>query len=586
MKINGRKNMKIFIITVLAAFIIVAAAGSVYGKEWIVNYEGDSDPKESVTNQSNITLRQAVENSSDGDTIILNVSEISLNRGEIEIKKDITIKSNTGKTIIKRNTSSITPEMRLLKVRDSDVTLDSIKFQGATVYDKPGGALSFENASGEVKNCEFTRNRSPLGPAVYILNSEVEIKNCYIGWNFIEGDRMDINAGALYSENSEIEIENSVFERNTAKTAPSAYIKSGDADFENCYFSEIIGTADRAGSVFVDEKAEVEFKKSTFEKNNAVRGGAVYTIGNCSFSNCYFRENKAIAGKDETPFGGAICCEKNCKIEIKESVFEKNEARLEKDYAFGAGNGGAVFCDKGCFVNIKDSSFGENYARYGGAVYVSGKALLEKSVYYKNRAKETGGAIAIYPDGNLYMEETVIIDNKAEGRSGAENGGGGIFVGDGTKAELKECVIINNEDKSNLDVYTKNGYVKSHGKNHINNTRGANFSQIDDKISTGENASEIIVIRNDSYLTSTGIVAGTTDKNSVVQKIVRRIKLPKPEPEPTTDIEKNVVNETETGDKKDEDDNKSSGTKLPGYSALAGITGSLVAVYLIKRRKS
>lgn len=578
-----------FVMLIFSIFALLFLTPGICGaKEWFVRSENDISPQTPISDEGLLTLRQAVENAAHGDTIVLSNPSVVVSKGEIIIRKNLTIRSSGAHSVIHRNSVSFLPSIGLLRVQDSHVVFDSIHFKNARVSENSGGAVFLENSSAIFKNCRFLENKAPEGAALYIKNSDVTVENSYIALNKVESDSSDISGGSVFSENSTVTLNNVLFEGNTAEFGPSAFIKSGTVFFKNCRFYEKDSSSKNGGSVYIQKGGSGIFENCTFSENTAVFGGSVYSAGNMSFSLCYFTGNKALSDK-QTPFGGALYVSETGSCDIKDSVFEKNQASLINDFGFGIGSGGAIYCSPSSSASVRNTSFYENYARYGGAIYTNGAVTAVNGTFYQNHAKETGGAVAVYSKGSVILEDSILLSNIADGKGGGQNGGGGLFVA--SVVDLKNNIIMQNKDKSNLDVFCENGKVVSRGNNSIQKTLGFPFPQVETDAS-GDHLllSDLIVSNNTSYLIPTGRYAGASQRSTPILRTIRKMReppappisltpspLPSESPTPSSDPDTSspeIPNEIGKIIK-----------TIPGFTFYSGLMSSLVLFALIEMRK-
>lgn len=113
------------------------------------------------------------------------------------------------------------------------------------VFDKQDGtgysAISFLDSNAELKNNLITNNKSKIGGAIGLRNSELTIYN-----NIFTNNTSLLQGGTIHSVNSNLKIINSVFYKN---------------------HSSLEGAA-----VYVDAPVRTEFQNNIFYKNNSQNG--------------------------------------------------------------------------------------------------------------------------------------------------------------------------------------------------------------------------------------------------------------------------------------------------------------------------
>jgi predicted outer membrane repeat protein len=223
--------------------------------------------------------------------------------------------------------------------------LHDITLQNGATGDKLGGGIyAVVDASVTIHNTRFISNtaRGGGGGAIYFSPS---------------GD----NQGSL-------SIYDSTFDQNTADSGGAIY-SATNANVEIHNTSFISNTGLIGGAIDI-ESGLLSIRDSTFDKNSANSGGAVYATDggvNVEIYGCVFKGNIArsvVVGEG----GGAIYVYNIANaVQIYASEFKANIA----------GSGGAIYiADAGAIVEIGNTSFIANEAYRsadGGAIYDSGK---------------------------------------------------------------------------------------------------------------------------------------------------------------------------------------------------------------------
>ena len=176
----------------------------------------------------------------------------------------------------------------------------------------------------------------------------------------------------------------------------------------------------------------LNIKNCTIKENIADYGGAIYSIaGTVNIEDSIFYHNVA---KD---YGGAIACEYNYGLNIKNTTFE---------HCYTKRNAGGAIYIRQAETNISNSTFRYNNATFGGAICDLETSLeITDSTFYNNVATYDGGAIY-----KMYGNITINLSNFNENY--AKNGGG-LLIDNST------LILNNNEIKNNFadegrDVYS------------------------------------------------------------------------------------------------------------------------------------
>lgn len=239
---------------------------------------------------------------------------------------------------------------------------------------------AIRNYNGELKVIDsyFTNNKTAI-----VNKSTLTLKNALFKDNY------GLNGGAVYNYNEDaiIEIFNSKFIHNNAKSGGALYNQSGLIRINNCNFIE---NHSKKGAAITNIEGTITINDTTFHKNNA--------------------DN----------YGGAIYSQQE-KINIKKCNFIENSAELSE-----IGYGGAIYAaDIYGFdfesIIISNSSFKNNNAIMGGAIYNRTKLILNDVIFENNSAYESGGAI-------LNEYKTFISDSDfSKNKSLSDKGHGGAI---------------------------------------------------------------------------------------------------------------------------------------------------------------
>ncbi len=177
-----------------------------------------------------------------------------------------------------------------------------------------------------------------------------------------------------------------------------------------------------SGGAIYSEYSAVNLEDSWIENNTAHRGGGVFSVyGSIRVLYSVFRTNNTVSTSSVST-GGAIDANggADSSLFIKGSYFINNE---------NDGYGGAVFINDGVSASVYDTTFSDNSAYWaGGAIRVQGASAslrLTNSYLIKNSSNIYGGG--------LYSEiATVNIGNTTFLNNSAQNSGGAIFAYSGT----------------------------------------------------------------------------------------------------------------------------------------------------------
>lgn len=239
-----------------------------------------------------------------------------------------------------------------------------------------GGALTY-HASGIIEDCVFINNSAKLyGGALSTGYMDMDMDLKVINCNFEQNNAP--YGGAVQLKGKNIEIQNSVFNKNTA--------------------------AVNGGAINIVAKT-VAIGDTEFNKNTAhVNGGAIYINGNKTvIEDSLFMANEAIPDvkKLDDGLGGAIYINSSSAT-INKNIFNNNVAR----------NGSAIYYDKsGLNCIISDNAMAENQA------WVYALPIYAKSIYYGEDCEVSatlfgGNNIAKYND--LFVSNAIYNNAKQD----------------------------------------------------------------------------------------------------------------------------------------------------------------------------
>lgn len=239
-----------------------------------------------------------------------------------------------------------------------------------------GGALTY-HASGIIEDCVFINNSAKLyGGALSTGYMDMDMDLKVINCNFEQNNAP--YGGAVQLKGKNIEIQNSVFNKNTATV--------------------------NGGAINIVAKT-VAIGGTEFNKNTAhVNGGAIYINGNKTvIEDSSFMANEAIPDvkKLDDGLGGAIYINSSSAT-INKNIFNNNVAR----------NGSAIYYDKsGLNCIISDNAMAENQA------WVYALLIYAKSIYYGEDCEVSatlfgGNNIAKYND--LFVSNAIYNNAKQD----------------------------------------------------------------------------------------------------------------------------------------------------------------------------
>lgn len=224
-----------------------------------------------------------------------------------------------------------------------------------------------------------------------------------------------------------------------------AYVKSSDGNnsalnllnsaptIQNCLIarngSQLVGAGLRAGG-----SGSATFKKCILAGNIAKTGGAGYVIpgpnGPVVFEGCEFSQNEARrigTNDDPSASGGAVFINGTVgRVDFNRCVFTGNQAWCQGGAIHARGGGMYVRIDSCRFYSNAITTNGgvPDWRGCGGAASLDTDSSVSNSVFWDNRSRQIGGAIAVI--------------------SGAANPANDWWYGPVRRCTITNCTIVNN----------------------------------------------------------------------------------------------------------------------------------------------
>lgn len=433
--------------------------------------------------------------------VILSVNAINANEHSNETlelhesSSEISVHESPYEDYLTQNESSFTDLQHLI---NSDEEL--INLNNDYAFDNDEDSLLSEGIVIENKNLflqgnGFTLDGASQSRIFKIINSNVTINNV----KFINGNG-NIYGGAIYAENSALNILNSEFIQNTASVTNYLYntndevnstslnggavYSTDDITCENCNFTQ--------NSLVLNSNLGQERNVIVTGKDYEIMGGALYSLNNILLTECNFLNNSIVVNVifNKNPsfpyalrdgkyyvYGGAAYA--NGNVTSINSQFIKNSITQTKTVIPETGRvsdgyyflyGGAI--SSGSVVSSLNSTYNNNYinssyARYasGGAVYVAGNASFKNDKFVGNSLLSNGWknrGLAIYVSAdNCEIDNCIFTNHHPEGY--------GVVYLEDFEAESSTCVISNSKFENNTVncIYSDGGYNDNYNINII-----------------------------------------------------------------------------------------------------------------------
>ncbi|MCK4823673.1 T9SS type A sorting domain-containing protein [bacterium] len=275
-----------------------------------------------------------------------------------------------------------------------------------------GGAIVFRKYAYSIfEDCFFENNQSlENGGAIeYSDSGNLIILNCIFENNFSE-----YRGGAIYLETPEVSIQNSSFENNSTgeelgfSKGGAIYIKDADQYLLNVDFQYNESLV--AGALYSDNSS-MDIEACTFQNNMSQAGGGAFVCHNSGvmdIENCLFENNHANGS------GGAIAFLEGMQAQLLNCTITDNTSESEIYLADGGGVLITPYDNEVSFVNCNISW---NWAEdFGGGLYTASPTQLIGCLFHGNMMpclqESRGGAITL-GETSMQVINTTFVDNYA-----------------------------------------------------------------------------------------------------------------------------------------------------------------------------
>lgn len=306
-----------------------------------------------------------------------------------------------------------------------DVANCTFDIEGVGNTAKSGGAVAYVSTNGEltITNSTIAYQTTPgSGSAVYVTNtgSKFAAIGCSIHDNQAtkNGGVFVIDGGVSLSltncktySNTAAGTNGGVLYALNGATVTIAKDTTIDESAESYFYDNEV-TGYYGGALFLGADINATISGTEFKRNNAARGGAIYsTNATVDISSSVFEENVSTPKSSGTKHGvgGAIAVATGSTFTISGSTFTSNSTSGSSDTDFSIGSGGAIAVTGTGSATVHGSTFTGNSATRGGAISAMDTASLivdESSIFTGNSATNHGGAI--YTRGTDADNKTIV----------------------------------------------------------------------------------------------------------------------------------------------------------------------------------
>ncbi|WP_323735815.1 right-handed parallel beta-helix repeat-containing protein [Methanosphaera sp. ISO3-F5] len=320
---------------------------------------------------------------------------------------------------------------------NTDITLENVNFINNLAYVNPkpnidygddysyarGGALSVSNGKATIIGSTFDNNKVDFRPYTFVADPDEYYT--YLA---------DSEAGALFVENSTLEISNSNFINNDANFfAGAILIQNSQSKINNTYFSS--NRAYAGGAIYYDgdDKSTLEIANSTFEDHEYIKEVTYW-----DFTTDWEQKTRL----EVDGYGGALLIRSNNTVIINNTVFTHNLVDKGAAIMYYGKAASKLIIDKSKFTENGVDDTERFYTNAGGAINIEtlGNTTITNTIFDSNTAQGYGGAISYYGlfSTNLEIDNTTFTSNKA-------NVGGAIDMETIGKTKITNSTFTTNQ---------------------------------------------------------------------------------------------------------------------------------------------
>lgn len=328
-----------------------------------------------------------------------------------------------------------------------------------------GGALFSEDSDLNIPSSQLYMNEADYGGAVFTRRSAAgNTSSLSTNATFYTHNTAASDGGGIFSENSDVELENDLILHNTAlscgglqlggypgmdvvagdlETAPQIPSSSEISYHSSVSYNEALGGS---GGGVCHLMGELTVRDSEFNNNiSSLYGGGMISMDDLDVTGSTFRQNQAWLGGGLAvgfPLDGINYVSPtylDFQSFISGSMISDNDASYQ---------GGGVWAHHGGYLWIQKSTIGGNQAGgEGGGVYQGeGDLYIDNSTIAENTATRGGGlynhdGISTNPVLRL-MHTTVAYNTATDSGNELRSGGGGLNI-NGT-VYLREILVAEN----------------------------------------------------------------------------------------------------------------------------------------------
>jgi len=283
---------------------------------------------------------------------------------------------------------------------DSTVVIEGCTFEDNSAYQ--GGGIYAYATDVELIDCVFRANDAKIGGGVYLISTLASIDGCTFEANAASYEDDGWGGGLYLGSGTSAQVTDSWFLDNTAAfSAAGISIYEANVSLAGCTLS---GNESPNAGALIAENSELVIDDVVFDTNSATEdegqaGAAVFVGGLVDIADSVFTGNSAAIG------GGLLASE--CQLDITGTEFEGNSVDMFGGALFAQLGSTQVF---GC--TFADNSAGENG---GGVSLVQNESVhVSNTLFAGNTSQDVAGAFSTGGNESLVVERCTFAGNASE----------------------------------------------------------------------------------------------------------------------------------------------------------------------------
>jgi len=311
----------------------------------------------------------------------------------------------------------------------AEATLSNVSFSQNTAV-KNGGALFLESDATVTTNpfMQFQVNQAGNnGGAIYVLdNSKLTINANTVYKTFIMDHEANGHGGGIYVSGSTVVLNGAL---DPGSGAEQIFIGSNTADADGDHSGS-------GGGIYATLDATIQANATAIVDNSAEYGGGIRLSGST-----FTGDDVYINYNDADAYGGGIAAMSGSTVYLSNDSQVTDWNGTQPNSAL---MGGGIYAVSGSKVTVDASTIGGNKASiHGGGVYLglasvftaTNASSIERNYTYVGGIAG-GGIHATDPGTQVFIDASQVSTNTAITR------GGGLFVGNGAEATLRNGASV------------------------------------------------------------------------------------------------------------------------------------------------